>query len=526
MPRARHAAQHSGQRNQQRQARRDQAPASPRQRRRTLRYGSIALTAVFSLLVGTAAMRAAANHGSTASLSALNCSPPPRLAADTSVTTTPLGVNASGMDQLAAATAQFGHMPVIRAYYPAVVPYPREWSTGVLGQSHSSVVMSFRPLPKDILSGADDAALARFFDAAPTGRAIYYSYYAEPESNIKKGQFTLAQYKAAWTHIVAIADAAHNPYLHSTLILQHQDARPGDQYNFRDYLPARGVISTLGWDAYPVGTVQDQNPQPTPPAQFMGPAVAASKSVGLPFGFAEFALGTPTGRPQWLTEVANYLQSNGALFGTLFNAAGFPWMVLHDSASIQAWRAAVARSASDTPVAGPKSTPTAPAPTPTTPAPKPTKSTPVPVPSPSAPATRGPMITRFTITPRTLSVTAANFVDFRSMRVRIRFKLSQPADVSICVLNKQGAVVREIGQPRSAAGWVTHWYYGYDQHHRLLPAGRYQVMVVASNAKGIATAQLGLTVTGYGGCYLRIHQDGQPVSARRVAWRCPRQLGG
>jgi len=431
-------------------------------------------------------MRAAANRGDNAAFSAPTCSSAARLAANASlVTSTPLGVNASGPDQLATATAQFGHMPVIRAYYPAVVPHPQEWSTGVLGLSNSSVVLSFRPLPTDILSGADDTALARFFDAAPRGRPIYYSYYAEPESNIRKGQFTFAQYKAAWTHIVAIADAAHNPYLHSTLILQHQDARPGDQYNFKDYLPAGGVISTLGWDAYPVGTVQDQNPQPTPPAQFMGPAVAASKSVGLPFGFAEFALGTPTDRPQWLTEVANYLDSSGALFGTLFDAAGFPWMVLHDSASIQAWRAAVARSMSGTPV---PATPSPPAP----PAPTPSPSTPVPMasrsahPSPS-PATRRLVITGLTITPPTLSVTRGN-------HVRIRFQLNHAADVSICVLNGQGDVVRELDRPGLSAGWAALRYYGYGQHHRLLPAGHYQVRVMASNATGSATAQLALSL--------------------------------
>jgi hypothetical protein len=460
------------------------------------------MAAAFSLLVGTAAMRAAANHGSTAALSALNCSPAPRLAADTSVTpgtTTPLGVNASGRSQLATATSQFGHMPVIRVYY-AGIPSPSEWSTGAPAINDSSVVLSFNPSPAEILSGADDAALARYFDAAPRGHAIYYSYYPEPEAHIKNGQFTLAQYKAAWTRVVATADAAHNPYLHSTLILQGQDGRPRDEYNFKDYLPSGGVISALGWDAYPEGTVDDQTPQQTAPAQFMGPDVAASKSVGLPFGFAEFALGTPTGQPQWLTEVANYLQSNGALFGTLFDAAGFPWMVLRDSGSIQAWRTAVARSASDAPVAAPFSTPT-PAPTPTksTPAPKPTKTTPPPAPSPSASATSGPTITGLSITPRTLAVTSSNFVGLRFMSVRIRFKLSQPADASICVLNKQGSVVREINLRRSPAGWVTRWYYGYDQHHRLLPAGHYQVTVTASNAKGIATAQLGLTVTGLTG---------------------------
>ena len=298
------------------------------------------------------------------------------------------------------------------------------------------------------------------------------------------------------------------------MILQGQDGRPGDEYNFRDYLPAAGVISALGWDAYPEGTVEDQAPQHTAPAEFMGADVAAAKSVGLPFGFAEFALGTSAGQPQWLTDVASYLQSNGALFGTLFDATGFPWMMLHDSASIQAWRAAVARSASGTPVSGPSSSAAPPAPTPrstpatSTPAPTPTTSTPAtstPAPTPTksqspsaSPALRGLVITRLTITPSALSVTGAAAATIRFRHVRIRFKLSQAAGVSICVLNSQGDLVRELDRPGLPAGWATQRYYGYDQHHRLLPAGRYQVLVMASNAKGSATAERALTVTGWG----------------------------
>ncbi len=506
MPRARHAARHSGQDDQQRRAlSRNRAPANPPRRGRKMRYGSVALAAAFALLVGTAAMRAATGHGSAAALSALSCSSAPRLAADTSVvpgTTTPLGVNASGPSQLAAATSEFGHLPVIRVYY-AAVPSPQEWSTGVLAISHSSVVLSFNPAPATILSGADDGALRRFFDAAPTGHAIYYSYYAEPESFIRKGQFTLAQFKAAFTHIVAIADGAHNPYLHSTLILQGQDGRPHDEYNFRDYLPAGGVISTLGWDAYPNGTVEHQTPYQTAPDQFMGPDIAASRSVGLPFGFAEFALGTSAGQPQWLTEVANYLQSNGALFGTLFNASGFPWMVLHDSASIQAWRKAVARSASDTPVAGPLSTPTPPAPTPT----EQEHARPEADQEHARPGAQ-PVGARRT---RACDHRAHHHAaDARGHQLQLRRAQvherpdqvqAQPASRRVHLRTQQARQCGPGDEPAGLpAGWTTRWYFGYDQHHRLLPAGHYQVMVMASNAKGIATAQLGLTVTGHGGC--------------------------
>jgi hypothetical protein len=268
--------------------------------------------------------------------------PTPTIAAS-APTNTLLGVDATNPSVLTTDTAQFGHLPILRVYYTGM-PDPDLWTTGVQGINRSAVVVSFRSLPSTVLSGADDAALAKFFDSAPTGYPIYYSYYHEPEPLVQAGTFTVAQYKAAWAHIVAIAAAAHNPYLKSTLILMAWDLNPSSGINWKDFLPSGGVISTLGWDAYPAGTVHDQNPQPTPPADFMGPEVAASRSVGLPFGFAEFTLATQTDRPQWLTEVANYLRVSGALFGTLFDPPGAPYGDLNDNASIQTWRNAVAHS--------------------------------------------------------------------------------------------------------------------------------------------------------------------------------------
>jgi hypothetical protein len=97
--------------------------------------------------------------------------------------------------------SEFGHLPVIRYYYTGL-PASNAWTTGVPGLSKSAVIVSFKALPKTILSGADDATLTHFFDTAPTGHPIYYSYFHEPEDNIAHGQFTLADYKAAWTHIV------------------------------------------------------------------------------------------------------------------------------------------------------------------------------------------------------------------------------------------------------------------------------------------------------------------------------------
>ncbi len=269
-----------------------------------------------------------------------------RLASDD--TRAPLFGASINATDLAQETSEFGHMAIVRTYYPGL-PSPTAWTTGLPAANKSAVIVSFKAEPKTILSGQDDAALSHFFDTAPTGHPIYWSYYHEPEGNIADGEFTLADYKAAWAHVVALARAAHNPDLHSTLILGGYDFSASAHRNWQDYLPGGGIISTLGWDAYPPGSAKNQNPIAAPPATFMDQEIAAAKSVGLPYGFAEFGLSTPVGRPAWLTEVGNYLLHSGAVFASLFNGnAQYPTLKLTDAASVAVWKSFTAKSGSPT----------------------------------------------------------------------------------------------------------------------------------------------------------------------------------
>jgi len=300
-----------------------------------VRFAAMAMLAAVSVLAGVLPV-AGRGHAQPARLAAA------RLAAASSPM--PLFGSSVTSSDLARTTAEFGRMPIVRVYYPGL-PASNAWHGGLAGANDSAVIVSFKALPTNILSGADDATLTHFFDTAPTGHPIYYSYYHEPEDNIAAGEFTLAGYKAAWARVVALAGAAHNPALHSTLILMSWDLVKASGRDWKSYLPGGGIISTLGWDAYPVGSATNVNPQPTPPADFMGPSIAASKSVGLPYGFAEFGLSTAKGRPAWLTEVGNYLLSSGALFATVFNGAPqYPTLQLTDKASQEVWRGFVAES--------------------------------------------------------------------------------------------------------------------------------------------------------------------------------------
>jgi hypothetical protein len=376
------------------------------------------------------------------------------------------GTSISSAASLAQDTAEFGRMPVVRVYYPGL-PAASAWTTGLAAANHSAVVVSFKAEPDTILSGADDAALTHFFDTAPTDHPVYYSYYHEPEDNIAAGEFTLADYKAAWARVVQLADAAHNPQLHSTLILMSYDLTAASGRNWKSYLPGGGIISTLGWDAYPVGSATNTRPQLTSPADFMGPCIAASNSVGLPYGFAEFGLSTANGRPGWMTEVGNYLESSGAVFATLFNGSPqYPTLQLSDSASQSVWKTFVTQSMQALTQASPSASASSP-----------------------APAASGGWVTGLTLSPARFAATGTN-------HTVVSFQIAHPATVTIQVLGADGTVVRQISKP-ARAGQVSQLYYGYNGSSVRLPAGTYTIRVIATDSGGHASAETKLTLTAH-----------------------------
>jgi FlgD Ig-like domain len=445
-------------------------PNSPRRRRRRAkqaRYAGVALLA--AAVVAAAFFVVGLGRNDT---------PPARYASASA--SVPLLGSSVGYESLAQTTEQFGQLPIVRVYYPGL-PASNAWTGGQAGANGSAVIVSFKALPKDILSGADDATLTHFFDTAPTGHPIYYSYYHEPEDNIADGEFTLADYKAAWARVAQLAAAARNPDLHSTLILMEWDLQKASGRDWKSYLPGGGIISTLGWDAYSQGSATNVNPQPTPPADFMADCIAASKSVGLPYGFAEFGLSTATGRAAWMTEVGNYLMTSGALFATVFNGTTqYPTLQLTDSASQAVWKGFVAKSVQA------QATASAPPPDPVTSASaSPTSSAPGGV----APVTSSSWVTGLGLSP-------AQFAGTGSNHTVISFRIGQQADATILVLAANGTIVRQMDKPAHAAGQITQSYYGYSGNGTRLAPGSYQVLVVASNASGSAAAETTLTISG------------------------------
>lgn len=244
---------------------------------------------------------------------------------------------------LATSERRYGELGVIR-YFDG--NEPDAWSDlGPKLTDHDAVV-SFRIPPASVLSGAHDDQLRRWFSTAPrrAGQDIYYSYMHEPEDNIARGEFTLADYLAAYRRIADIGESVGNPNLRSTLIMMCYTTNPTSKRNWRDYFAGRQWVDVIGWDCYNHG--EGEGGYGTP-EQLLGRVVDISRTTGVPYGIAELgSLVTPgddgTGRGRWLKQTAKYLHANGAEFVSYFdtNGAGTDYRLL-DVPSKRAWRSVV-----------------------------------------------------------------------------------------------------------------------------------------------------------------------------------------
>lgn len=231
----------------------------------------------------------------------------------------------------------YGGMEVVRVFYPGL---PSKWP-GRAGEVGGAVVVSFKAAPADILAGKYDATLSDWFRTAPTDRDIWWSYWHEPEDDVKAGSFTAQQWRDAYARIAALANAAGNPKLHNTVILMCWTLSPASGRNFADFLPGGGVVEALGWDCY----AHSSSPY-SDPDDLYAKAYQKTRDLGLQFGVAETGakLGAddPTGakRAAWLHEVGRWMLDHDATFTCYWDAQGTTGADyrLSDAASRQAWR--------------------------------------------------------------------------------------------------------------------------------------------------------------------------------------------
>jgi hypothetical protein len=251
--------------------------------------------------------------------------------------------NGSYMAGLSVEQGKVGTLKSVRVFNTGA---PKAWP-GNAGNLDRTVIVSFKFAPQDVIAGKEDSLMKSWFANAPRDRNVYWSYFHEPEDQIRDGAFTAAQYREAWTHLASLADAANNPRLISTLILMQWTLMKGSGRNWQDYYAGSGVIDAFGWDVYNGNSAND-NGTYNSPASLMDPILAVQKQTGKPYGVAELGAKrassdtSGSGRAAWLAGIVSIMRNSGALWAEYFdtdksNVGRYDWR-LTDAASQAAWR--------------------------------------------------------------------------------------------------------------------------------------------------------------------------------------------
>ncbi len=227
-------------------------------------------------------------------------------------------------EAVAGIDALFGNVPIIRVFDPGMpLPWTHRRTEMIAGRD---LVMSFRPMPQEVLAGTHDAELRAWFEQAPSNVTVYWSYIHEPEPLIDQGKFTADQYRRAWQHIDQIADSVCRTNMYSTLILTGWTTQPESKRDWRTYYPGSDVIDVMAFDPYNGVHDPARTYYATPQALYDSVRKVADEA-GKPYAIAETGsrrlVNDPTGsgRAAWLTSIAKYHRDNGAVFVTYFQSS-------------------------------------------------------------------------------------------------------------------------------------------------------------------------------------------------------------
>ncbi|AKJ30119.1 hypothetical protein [Caldimonas brevitalea] len=230
--------------------------------------------------------------------------------------------------------ALFGPLPVLRLFSAGA---PQPWTHASLNHGRA-VVVSFKLHPPDVLRGLHDAPMRSWFAAAPRDRKVWWVYWHEPEDNIQAGEFTAADYRAAFQRLDRLADEANNPMLRTTQVLMDWTLDAASGRNWRDYYPGAGVIDVQAWDQYNYVAASNCTYQSMEAHEAKRPAYRITQAEGNEYAIAE--IGSKEciqGRPDWLTGLGHWAR-NRAVFVTYFHSTVGGDYRLNDAASREAWR--------------------------------------------------------------------------------------------------------------------------------------------------------------------------------------------
>lgn len=230
----------------------------------------------------------------------------------------------------------YGRPDVVRVFSAAVPPW---WGALSDDVNDTPSVVSFKIPPTEVLSGTADGRLRAWFSSAPTDRDTYWIYFHEPEDNIAAGDYSAAEFIAAWEHIAALAAKSENERLHATVTLMCWTLGDHSGRDWHDYMPDPELVDVLAWDCYNHAAADGDYLEPE---ALLGDSVRASAEVGAGWAISELGSRIATGddgsgRAAWLVDVGAYAREHDAVFVTYFDGTVGGDFRLTDNASMQAW---------------------------------------------------------------------------------------------------------------------------------------------------------------------------------------------
>ncbi|MFT3903713.1 MAG: hypothetical protein QM727_11095 [Niabella sp.] len=211
--------------------------------------------------------------------------------------------------------------------------------------------ISFKMNAKEVLNGAKDVVLTKFFNALAGTAKIYWTYFHEPEDDIRDGAFTAEEFRNAFDYIIALQKKLNKPNLVPTLCLMSYSLDPASKRNWKDYLPAK--VELISWDGYYRDSMGDDV------SNVFDDVREEMKKTGLPWAIAETginkmkksgqvneAIDIET-RKKLLTALAKDISSKRPrpVFVEYFDsspphdAAYSDWRISDDPAMVAAWNA-------------------------------------------------------------------------------------------------------------------------------------------------------------------------------------------
>lgn len=221
--------------------------------------------------------------------------------------------------------SQVGTLLMRRSYTAAgVFPATYAASTAGIDAGIRESMWSFKPVPSAFAAGDHDTWFNGFLDSVPNGQKVIFIMWHEPEDQIRDGDFTLADWKAANNRMGQLVHAKGRAELRTAIcLLGAWTFDPLSPYYTTDYWDSgfSANIDYVGFDPYSstsAFTRLDDDPN------FMQAMTWANsthgKQVILPeFGCSDDPGGDATKKASWITDTYQYAISAGMYSICYFN---------------------------------------------------------------------------------------------------------------------------------------------------------------------------------------------------------------